>query len=108
MGEEKYWIVRRVSSTSIYPDNGGHPAHRTVHCRVHRHATLEEPMDDLVAHVTEEARMRGNVALFREHWLPLTWGAAAGRLIEQAGLRADDFRPRPLSAKWAQTGRRFL
>ncbi|CAA9304075.1 MAG: hypothetical protein AVDCRST_MAG77-5911 [uncultured Chloroflexi bacterium] len=96
MGEERYWIVRGITTTSIHPDAGGHPVHRSVCCRSHRRVTFAEPVDDLVARVTAEARVRGNVALFRDHWLPLTWGAESGRLSARAGLLADDFRPRPL------------
>ena len=95
MGEERYWIVHGRSNMSIRPDAGGRPARRSVY----RHAGAHPPVDDLVARVTAEARARGSVALFRDCWLPITWGIDAARLSARAGLLADDFRPRPLPAR---------
>ena len=96
MGEERYWIVRRAAVTSIRPDAGGHPALRVVYRRSATRWDAGRSVDDLVARVTAEARARGNVALFRDHWMPLDWGHDAARLNAKAGLLADDFRPRPL------------
>ena len=96
MGEERYWIMRRLVTTSIQPDAGGHPAHRSVYRLPHRPLLPGAPVDDLVARVTSEALTSGNLALFRDHWLPRDWGINAARLRAEAGLRADAFRPRPL------------
>ena len=100
MGVEQYWIVHSRTSTSIHPDAGGHPTLRSVYRRrrgVYRRSAADKPVDDLVARITAEALARGNVALFRDHWDPRIWGDDAARLNAQAGLLADDFRPRPLS-----------
>ena len=95
MGEERYWIVHTRAGARIYPDAGGHPAHRSVYRRV----SGRKPVDDLVARITAEARSRGNVALFRDHWDPRAWDDDAARLTAQAGWLADDSRPRPLPAE---------
>ncbi len=94
MGEDRHWTVRRRVTTSIRPDAGGHPARWGVY----RHEGVRPPVDDLVTRITAEACARGNVALFRDHWLPRDWGINAARLSARAGLLADDFRPRPLPA----------
>jgi hypothetical protein len=92
MGEERYWIVHGRVSTSIHPDADGHPALRAV-CQ--RHGP-DAAMDDHVARISAEARARGNVALFRDHWAPRAWGGLAPVRAAQAGPLADDFRPRRL------------
>ncbi len=56
-------------------------------------------MDDLVARITAAAGLRGDAALFRDHWPATDWGDDAARLRAEAGLLADDFRPRPLPAE---------
>ena len=53
-------------------------------------------MDDLLARLSAEAHARSNVALFRDHCEPRTWGGLAPVLAAQAGPLADAFRPRPL------------
>ena len=99
MGEERYWIVRRPTVTSIRPDAGGHAALRVVYRRSATRWGVGRSVDDLVACVTAEACARGAVALFRDHRDPRCWGARAAWLNVQAGLLADDFRPRPLPAE---------
>ena len=94
MAEELYWIVHGRMGAGIYPDAGGHPARRSVYRRM----SGRKLVWDLVDRVTEEARLRGNVALFRDHWDPRIWGNDAARLNAQAGWLADDFRPRPAPA----------
>ena len=92
MGEERYWIVHTRAGARIYRDAGGHPARLSVYRRV----SGRKPVDDLVARITAEARSRGNVALFRDHWEPRAWGETAPHLSAAAGPLADAFRPRPL------------
>ena len=98
MGEERYWIVHSRTSTSIHPDAGGRPARRSLYGRYAGPRRARTSVDDLVARVTSEALTSGNLALFRDHWLPRDWGINAARLSARAGLLADDFRPRPLPA----------
>jgi hypothetical protein len=85
--EERYWITHRLTCTVIHREGSHHPLY------VRR---VPRPVDDLVARVTAEARARGAVALFRDHWLPRDWGDAAATFIARAGRLADAFRPRPL------------
>ena len=104
MSEERYWIIHRPGGTSIHADRDGHPALRVLH-RTRARGRLSVRVDALVARVNADAHRRGCVALFRDHWEPRDWGAAAAARTAEAGPLADAFRPRPLPPDQASSAR---
>ena len=90
MGVERYWIVHRLTRTTVHRDRDGRPALSVLCWRA------SARMDDLLPHVIADARTRGNTALFRDHWVARDWGDDATRFRTEAGRLADAFRLRPL------------